>query len=215
MIDIVHTIGTRLPRSVARYFPDILWRIPSSSNIAYFTFDDGPTPAVTGALLDILARFEVPASFFLLGLHAERDPGLVRAIVEAGHVVGNHTYSHLDPWKVSTDDLLGELEQTTAILEDLAQQPIRWMRPPYGHFTRPMRHWCQTRRQRLTMWDVGSGDFLPSATQDQIERRLLKAVRPGSIIVLHDNVNASRITPHALKNVLAHLCDEGWHFATL
>lgn len=215
MIDLVHTIGTRLPRSVAWCYPDILWRIPSPTKIAYFTFDDGPTPSVTGVLLDILARFEVPATFFLLGRHAERDPGLVRATVEAGHVLGNHTYSHLDPWKATTDILLGELERTTVLLEDLTQEPVRWMRPPYGHFTRLMRRWCQVRRQRLTMWDVGSGDFLPSATQEEVERRLLRAVRPGSIIVLHDNINASRITPHALENVLTRLHGEGWRFATL
>ncbi len=215
MIDLVHTIGTRLPRWVAQFYPDVLWRMPSPSEIAYFTFDDGPTSSLTGVLLDILARFDVPATFFLLGENAERDPGLVQAIIEAGHVVGNHTYSHLDPWKSTTDALLGELERTTVLLEDLTQQPIRWMRPPYGHFTRPMRRWCQVRRQRLTMWDVGSGDFLPSAQQEQIEQRLLKAIRPGSIIVLHDNPKARLITPPALVNVLTSLCDEGWRFSTL
>lgn len=215
MIDVVHTIGTRLPRWVAGFYPDLLWRMPDQEKIAYFTFDDGPTPSVTGVLLDILARFDVPAAFFLLGEQAERDPGLVRAIAEAGHGVGNHTYSHLDPWKSTEDLLRDELERTTVVLEDLIQQPVRWMRPPYGHFTRAMRRWCQLRRQRLTMWDVGLGDFLPSATQEHIERRLLQAIRPGSIIVLHDNENAARITPHALPNVLTHLCDEGWRFAAL
>ena len=215
MIDIVHTIGTRLPRWVARFYPDVLWRMPSTSPIAYFTFDDGPTPSVTGVLLDILARFDAPATFFVLGEYADRDPALVRAIVEAGHVVGNHSYSHPDPWKTTEDLLLGELERTTILLEDLTQQPIRLMRPPYGHFTRPMRRWCQVHRQRLTMWDTGPGDFLPSATQEIIERRMLKAIRPGSIIVLHDNPKARLVTPPALVNVLTSLRDDGWRFATL
>ena len=181
MIDLIHILGTRLPRSVARFYPDVLWRMPATEPIAYFTFDDGPTSSVTGVLLDILARFDVPATFFVVGQHAKRDPGLVRAIVEAGHVVGNHSYSHPDPWKTTTDLLLGELERTTTLLEDLTQEPIRWMRPPYGHFTSPMRRWCQVRRQRLTMWDTGPGDFLPSATQEIIEQRMLNAIRPGFI----------------------------------
>jgi len=215
MIDLIYTMGTRFPRSVARYYPDLLWRVPSPARVAFFTFDDGPTPATTGPLLDVLARFDAPASFFLLGQRAARDPGLVRATVEAGHTVGNHTYTHPNAWKIPTATLLCELERTTGLLEDLTRQPVRWMRPPYGYFTRPMRRWCRIRRQQLTMWDVGPGDFLPKTTQRQVEQHLLKALRPGSIIALHDNQNAHRITPPALVNVLARLQDEGWRFAAL
>ena len=215
MIDLVHTVGTRLPRLVASYYPDLLWRMPDADRTVYFTFDDGPTPALTAALLDTLARFEAPATFFLLGAHAARDPALVRAIGEAGHTVGNHTYSHPNAWRVPTAELLAELEQTTSLLEDQLQRPIEWMRPPYGRFTTPMRRWCEAQRQRCTMWDVGPGDFLPSATARKIERRILRAIRPGSIIVLHDNPKADGVTPEALASVLHQLREEGWDFAAL
>lgn len=214
MIDLHYLVGTRVPRWAARFFPDMLWRMPDRERIAYLTFDDGPT-AGTGTLLDILHRFGVPATFFLLGRNVERDPGLVRAVVDAGHTLGNHTYSHLNAWKTSVTDLVHELDRTTGLIEDLTERPLRWMRPPYGYFTHTMRQWSKARCQRLTMWDVGLGDFLPNATASQIERRLLKAIRPGSIIVLHDNRNAQRITPLALTNTLSRLIDDGWRFAAL
>ena len=215
MIDLVYVIGTRIPRTVAWFYPDILWHIPTVAKTVYFTFDDGPTPGGTGRLLDVLARYDAHASFFLLGQCAERYPGLVRALADAGHTIGNHTYSHPNAWTISEEVLLHELERTTSLLEDLTQQPIRWMRPPYGYFTRPMRSWCQLRRQRLTMWDLGTGDFLRGATQAQVEQRILKGIRPGSIVVLHDNPNTTLIAPNALAAVLAHLRGEGWHFAAL
>lgn len=215
MIDLHYLVGTHIPRWSARFFPDLLWRMPDQEKVAYITFDDGPTDTGTGELLDILQRFGVKATFFLLGYNAEQHPGLVRAIAEAGHTLGNHTYSHPSAWNIKTTELIHELERTTQLIEDLTQRPLEWMRPPYGYFTRAMRQWATTASQRLTMWDVGLGDFLPSATSTQIERRLLRAIRPGSIIVLHDNHNANHITPQALKHTLARLIGEGWRFAAL
>ena len=215
MIDLVNVVGTHVPRWAARFYPDLLWRMPARERIAYFTFDDGPTPGLTDRLLDVLARFDAPASFFVVGRHARRDPGLVHALAAAGHTVGNHTFSHPDAWTTAEARLVEELERTTGLLEDLLGRPVRWMRPPYGRFTRAMRRWCQLRRQRCTMWDVGPGDYLPGATAGAIERRILRAVRPGSIIVLHDNPRAGAIAPEALAAVLAHLRDLGWSFRAL
>lgn len=215
MIDVVHTVGTRLPRWVARYYPDVLWRMPTTERVVYFTFDDGPTASLTPTLLDTLARFEASATFFVLGKHAQRHPVLVRDLVAAGHTLGNHTFSHPDAWWASSNHVLGELERTTGLLEDLTGQPLRWMRPPYGRFTRAMRRWCDLRRQRCTMWDIGPGDYLPAATADTISCRILRAVRPGAIVVLHDNPKAEHVVPSALSRVLHDLSQDGWRFASL
>jgi peptidoglycan/xylan/chitin deacetylase (PgdA/CDA1 family) len=215
MIDLVHLVGTHLPRRVARYFPDVLWRVGTRQRVVYLTFDDGPTEVLTGPLLDLLARYEAEATFFLLGRHARRHPELVRALASAGHSLGNHTFTHPDAWRASASVVLGELERTTRLLEDLAQTPVRLMRPPYGRFTQAMRQWCQVRRHRCTMWDVGPGDFLSSATPALIERRILGAVRPGSIIALHDNPKARASMPPALATVLRTLKGDGWRFAAL
>jgi peptidoglycan/xylan/chitin deacetylase (PgdA/CDA1 family) len=215
ILDLTSLIGTEVPRASARFFPDLLWRMHGQRRTAYLTFDDGPTHQLTGRILDLLARYEAKATFFLIGAFAARDPGLVRAVHAAGHSIGNHTYTHPDAWRTPVTRVLAELEQTTALLEDQIQQAIHWMRPPYGRFTHAMRAWCLARRQHLTMWDVMPGDYLPWATRRKLEQRLFAYIRHGSIVVLHDNPKADGHMPAALETVLARLGDEGWCFPAL
>ena len=208
-------IATYLPRLMGRFYPDLLWRMPTRERVAYLTFDDGPTPALTLRLLELLDRFSAKASFFILGEQAVRHPDLLLEIVAQGHTIGNHTYSHPDAWYAPPPQVLAELNRTTALLEEMTGAPIRWMRPPYGRFTRSMRHWCQTHHQRLTMWDVMPGDFMPGITQQHIERLVLRTARPGSIIVLHDNPKAEHTLPAALETILETLSEQGWVFRAL
>lgn len=206
------TYGSRL---IKRYYPDLLWHLPHGRNEAYLTFDDGPTQTLTGRLLDLLDQHEVKATFFLIGSHAKRDAGLVRALDAAGHTVGNHTFSHPDAWRTPAARLVSELERTTGLLEDLIQKPIRWMRPPYGRFTQAMREWCQLRRQRMTMWDVMPADYLPGTTSDQLTQRIGRGLRSGSIVVLHDNPKTQHITPKALQELIPRYKEAGWQFSAL
>ena len=213
--DVTRLIGTQVPRLLQGLYPDLLWRVPTRRRTAYLTFDDGPTPQLTGRLLDLLAQHGAKATFFLIGEEAERDPGLVRAMVEGGHTIGNHTYTHPDAWRTPRGQVLRELSRTSALLEDQTQKPVRWMRPPYGRFTQSMRSWALVRRQRLTMWDLMPGDYLRNATADKVEQRVLSDIRPGSIIVLHDNPKAEHVTPSALARILTRLTDDGWSLEAL
>jgi peptidoglycan/xylan/chitin deacetylase (PgdA/CDA1 family) len=207
-------LGAAAPRTAARLFPDLLWRRNDGSRTLYLTFDDGPDEA-TPALLDLLARHDVPAAFFLLGAPSRRRPDLVRAIRDAGHVVGQHTDTHPDPWKTPAAAVAAEMERATATLEDVTGEAVRWMRPPYGHFTFAMRAWCRARGQRIAMWDVMPGDFLSSATSEVIFQRVVGAVRPGSVIVLHEGGHARSVTPTALARALPFLQADGYRFASL
>lgn len=206
------TYGSRLIRW--RY-PDVVWRMPHDERVAYLTFDDGPTPAATERLLTLLDRYDAKASFFLIGREAARQEDLVRAIHAAGHTIGNHTYTHPDAWRLSPDRLLRELERTSATLEDLVGSTVRWMRPPYGHLTTLMRRWALVRRQRIAMWDVMPADWLLPTGVSHLQRRILRSIRPGSLIVLHDNPKSQAATPRALAALLPRLRDEGWQFRAL
>lgn len=208
-------LATYVPRLTARLFPDLLWRVATDERRAYLTFDDGPTRAMTPDLLRILERHDARATFFLVGAHAAARPALVRALRDAGHAVGNHSYTHPDAWRVSASRLVGELEQTTAVLEDLLGTRIRLLRPPYGRFTGTMRAWARARRQRIVMWDVMPADWLARTTRAQIEARVRRGLRPGSIVVLHDNPKCAATTPAALDALLTHLGGEGWTFGAL
>jgi len=212
---LVSLLGNRLPRVAAPLFPDLLWRRPDGTRTLYLTFDDGPCPKTTAATLDLLDRYGLRAAFFLLGGGARRHPGLVRAIHDAGHAVAQHTDTHPDAWKTPPDLVEREMASATAVLEDLTGAPVRWMRPPYGRFTTSMRRWCRAHGQRIVMWDVMPGDFLPKTTTDDVLRRTLGLVRPGSILVLHEGNHAATVTPAALERLLPRLLDEGYRFGTL
>ena len=207
------THGLRLLAPLA---PALCTRGPARSGerIAYLTFDDGPTPQMTGRLLDVLDRHEARATHFLVGANAHRRPDLARALCEAGHTLGNHTWTHPDAWRTPAAQVSVELSRTTQRLEDLAQAPVRWMRPPYGHITPALLQWGKKSGQRCAMWDVMPGDFLRAATRRHLVRFVRRTIRPGSLIVLHDNLIAPH-TPAALDGLLHALTAEGWRFEAL
>lgn len=239
----VDLLATYAARIAAPWFQDILWNarrhtpthlspttqsgseadLPSRSTQApaaperrlYLTFDDGPHPQGTGRILNILARHGVPATFFLLGQQVERTPQLARDIAAAGHSIGNHTYSHLDAWMHPFQAVSQELHRTDALLADLLGSPVRWMRPPHGHFTAKIRDWCRVHGQRLVMWDLLPADFVAWRSAAEIVRSVERQARPGSIVVLHDSDSALRVTPTALEELLPRLLDRGWQFASL
>ena len=219
MLDVVNLLGTHLPRFAARFFPDASWRRvptrPTDRPAAYLTFDDGPTPEMTPALLTLLDQYDAYGTFFLIGRNAERHPHLVRHIHAAGHQIGNHTYSHPDAWRTASDELLGELSHTSALLREITGKPAPFMRPPYGHLTRSMRTWCLDHQQQMVMWDVMPGDFLRWTSSHRVAQRVFDMIRPGSIIVLHDKPGTKEITLKALEAILRRLTAEGWRFPAL
>ena len=209
-------LATLFPRLAGGLFPDLLWHLPADEGerILHLTFDDGPTETMTDPILRVLDRFDAQATCFLVGAQAEEDPERVRRIRDAGHTVGNHTFTHPDPWRTPDDVLVDELERTTEVLQSLTDRPVKHLRPPYGRFTRAMRRWARDHAQQVVMWDVMPGDFLGHATQPSVERHVLRYARSGSVVVLHDNPIAP-MTPAALETILRRLSAKGWQFKAL
>lgn len=222
----VDLLATCLPRLAAPFFPDILVRAkhhtPARASdhgdprrTLYLTFDDGPTPDGTPKLIELLDRFQIPATFFLVGQNADQHPDLVRALAAAGHTIANHTWTHLDPWAVRFTELSQELTRTSVLLTELTGRPTRWLRPPHGHFTSKMRAWCAERKHRLALWDILPADFTPWATPGTIAHFVASRVRPGSVVCLHDSPAANRVTPGALEILLPRLLARHHRFAAL
>lgn len=207
---LVPYLATHGLRPFQRFFPDFLWRVEAHSRTVYLTFDDGPTPEMTRPILNRLAEYDAHATHFLVGQHAREHPSLVESILEGGHRIGNHTFTHLDPWRRPADALIEEAERTSRLLEDLSGAPVRALRPPYGHPTQALRRWCAEHRQRMVMWDVMPGDFLQTATAQQVAQFVIRNVRPGSVIVLHDNPVCEDVTLPALESILDTLTTDGW-----
>jgi peptidoglycan/xylan/chitin deacetylase (PgdA/CDA1 family) len=167
------------------------------------TFDDGPDPSVTPFVLDCLQRHGAKATFFLLGRNAERYPDLVRRILDEGHAIGNHGYSHLNGWTHSVDRYMADVQAAEKSI------PSRWFRPPYGRIT-----WQQYRRLsrtfKVVMWDVMSYDFHPQHDADRCVRNVLSNAQAGSIIVFHDSPKAFENLLTALPRCLEAFARKGW-----
>ena len=209
-------LGTLFAKGVSLFASEIRCRMPAGTDRRiYLTFDDGPTPDGTPEILDILAQYGIPATFFLVGRNAVRYPALVRSLPTAGHAIGNHSFSHLDAWKASGRLLEHDLSRATKTLANLLGEPPRWMRPPFGRVTPAMMRWCRRNEQRVLLWDMMPPDFEPGVTYRQIVQKLTRGIRRGSVICLHDNALSRRVTPAALRVALPRLLDAGWQFATV
>jgi len=163
---------------------------PRSGELA-LTFDDGPNPAWTPRLLDILASHDVRATFFMVGSHAQAEPALVRRIAEAGHLIGNHSWSHSNLALTAPSRVREELSRTKQALEQITGAPVRFFRPPFGA-RRPDVLWTARQLEMIpVLWNAMTSDWSePSA--DKIAQRLTQKIdaleRQGRAanIVLHD-----------------------------
>ncbi len=181
------------------------------------TFDDGPNPGATPQILRILKREDVVATFFVVGLLAERYPNLIRSIVEDGHTVGTHSWSH--PITPAFDELpTGELEhQITAPVEVLEEQDISpyLFRPPGGSFDDQVIDVAERAGMRTVMWSIGTGDFIEDIPPHHIVNAAMNRLRPGGIVLLHDGGGDARATITALPDLIREIRRHGYDFEPL
>lgn len=178
------------------------------------TFDDGPSSKHTGLVLDKLDELGVRATFFLNGSAMEKHPGVTRGIVERGHELGNHGYSHARMLFRSQDWIAGEVEATDALIRTAGHSGRIYFRPPYGKrlLTLPL-YLAKTDRTTVT-WDV-NGDPNPNASADEIANQVLNNVRPGSIILLHVMWNSRQNSRDALDKIVVGLREAGYEIVTV
>lgn len=196
---------------LGRLFPCIIWsgdrRIPS----IYLTFDDGPDPAYTPKLLQILKNQNVSATFFLIGSRVERHPELVRRMVSDGHLVGNHSYSHLRMVFRPKCFLESEITKTNRAIKKAAGQNPCLFRPPYGRFGIGVLALCKKQCLRLALWNLMSYDYKQSVSAESILQRIDRRITNGRIILLHDSEKTVTILPELIRR----LKNRGFHFMTL
>ncbi len=196
-------IIARIPRILSRAFRSLTWELPASGNQVYLTFDDGPTPEVTGWVLDLLSARGIKATFFCLGNNVEQHTEIFGRILEEGHAVGNHSYSHKKGFRCSVSGYVEDVERAAGLIDS------KLFRPPYGRIL-PAQVRAIKKRFRIIMWTVLSVDYNASLPGEKVVKNVTANVRPGSIIVFHDSVKASKNLYYALPKVVDFLLENGY-----
>ncbi|WP_244307351.1 polysaccharide deacetylase family protein [Flavobacterium fluviatile] len=149
------------------------------------TFDDGPSE-FTLEVLELLKKYNAKATFFCIGKNIETHPEILQKIIDEGHLVGNHTYSHSKFFDFYTyPTIMEELQKTDRILEKFTSKKINFFRPPYGVTTPSIRRALKFTKHKVIGWNIRSLDG-GTKNQDLILNRIKKRVSPGGIVLLHD-----------------------------
>lgn len=198
----------RLPLRLARWLDqNFLCAVPTRARLVALTFDDGPDPEQTPRILDALAGRGHTATFFCIGRHAERHPGVVVATAAAGHEIGNHTYSHPPLTLVSGRRLREEVRRADWVLAAIAGTTPVHFRPPLGWAGPAVLARIAAEGYRPVLGTVYPGD--PRAPDaETIVRRTIARLAPGRIVILHDGSSRGRSRAHtvrALPEILAQL----------
>ena len=189
------------------------------AKIAYLTFDDGCIPEVTPAILDILAKYDVKATFFVVGDNIQKYPHIYARVLKEGHRVGNHTFHHSKGTKFTTADYLQDIEACqqamgqSAAVAGQSSKPL--FRPPYGKMKPSQKRAILERGYEIILWDVLTHDYNPRYTPEKMLRVIKRYTRPGSIINFHDSVKSGARTIAVLPQVIEWLQAEGYAIQTL
>jgi peptidoglycan/xylan/chitin deacetylase (PgdA/CDA1 family) len=178
------------------------------------TFDDGPQDPYTGQILDILARYSIKATFFLTGEKIKQNPDIVRRIISDGHEVGNHSYSHKTMRCRSVKWLRNEIERTDELLLQAGASQSVPFRPPFGRISFRLMSLLKKMKKKMILWDIGPKDF-KYAHPYEIVGKVLKKLKPGSIIVLHDGGWNRSVTVEAVNILVKDIREMGYSFVTI
>lgn len=172
------------------------------------TFDDGPSSQCTGRLLDGLKERNVKATFFLIGENAKENPELVKRLDEEGHLIGNHTYHHVEITKVSDEEAKKEILDTNKVITSITGKSVEYMRPPFGLWQRNLEMEIEV---LPVMWTIDPLDFT-TENVDEIVNKVVTEAEENDIILLHDCYDSS---VDAALRIIDILQKKGFEFVTV
>lgn len=196
----------------------VFWRAPIHEKKIALTFDDGPHPVYTPKLLNLLDKFNVRATFFLIGQHIKVNINLAREIAQAGHEIGNHTYTHPPLFRLTNSEMISEIQRTEELIMKLDGADPQFLRPPMGLFSRRVLDVVEQQGYKTVVGDVYPRDpHLPG--KNKIVQRVLNRTIKGSIIILHDGGNSNHVdrsqTLWAVEQFVPQLQERGFEFVRL
>jgi peptidoglycan-N-acetylglucosamine deacetylase len=200
----------------SQMFGELVARVETDKPIVALTLDDGPTPDFTQQVLAILKAKGVSATFFVTGKEAEENGAQLRAIVEAGHEVGNHSYSHSYMTLMGPGTIAQEIERTDAAIRAAGFEGEIHFRPPYGKKLLTLPWYLSEHHRKTIMWDVEPESFSEiDGNAAAITKYVVNHTRNGSIIIMHVMYDSRAATRAALPDIIDGLRARGFEFATV
>ncbi len=176
------------------------------------TFDDGPNNKFTQQILELLKTYEAKATFFCTGKQIEQHANIVKRIVNDGHTIGNHSYSHSPFFDFyGKQKVITEIEKTNHLVESLIGKKMNLFRPPYGITNPSIARAIKKTKHQVIGWNIRSLDTVKNNEQE-ILNRITKKVSPGSVILLHDS---KEVTVNVLEQLLLFLQQKGYQSITI
>ncbi len=193
---------------------EVVWDINTKDKIVALTFDDGPHPKYTAEVLNLLAKYEAKATFFVVGGNAEKYPELVLRTYTEGHELANHTYTH--PFKVSVTELQEELRQTNEMIYSITGFYPILFRPVGGNYNDKMINAAVKDGYKVVMWSwhQDTQDWKQPGV-NKIVKKVLNGTKPGDVILFHDGGGNRTQTLKALEEILPTLKKQGYTFVTV
>ncbi len=190
------------------YNKNLIWNIPTKEKKIFLTFDDGPVPGFTNEILSILNQFNAKATFFCVGENINNHKNEFEEILNNGHIVGNHSFNHLNGRKTNFEDYISNIEKSNQLYKTIL------FRPPYGRITSEQIKEV-SKNYKIIMWTVLTGDFDKNVSKEKCLKNAIKYTKKGSIIVFHDNKKTKEKVLFALPRFLEYFIKNGFVFETL
>ena len=189
------------------FFKNLIWEMPTKEKKIWLTFDDGPDPIFTTEILNILDKYSIKATFFLEGEKVAKYPYLVEQIKKTNHSIGNHTNSHLNGWKTSTNTYLKDVYKAQKVIKSSL------FRPPFGKI-KISQIKNLIKDFKIIMWSIMPLDFSNKISDSEFKDNILKNVKKGSIIVLHCNSKSHHKVCKNLPDILEELLKREYEFCS-
>ena len=201
-----------------KFKSNFIFEGPSSPKRVALTFDDVPDRLFTLQVLDVLKSEGVKATFFVVGNRAKDNPDIIKRMLDDGHVLGNHSYSHANLNKVSDEKFHHEVLKTQEIVKDITDgYQMKYIRPPYGNIREKQIEWLVSQNIKVVNWNVDSLDWT-QIDADEVEKNIMSQVKSGSIILQHGAGGVGEDltgTVQALPRIVKRLREQGMEFVTL
>ncbi len=196
----VATFYAFLPGLISRTFGFRVFKKGRVEKEIALTFDDGPDSTYTPQLLDLLARYGAKATFFVVGSHAEGQEELLRRMKAEGHVIGIHNYVHKSNWVMRPRTVRRQIERTTEVIERATGDKPVYYRPPWGIVN--LFDYSNLGHLQIVLWSAMFGDWRQRVGAERLQRRMLKRLKPGEVLLLHDCGMTFGADRHAPANML-------------